>query len=348
MNYTHGGDIYRNTIQYDFSVNVNPLGMPASAVRVAQEAVTNSDRYPDYSGDELRSKIAREKSLSSENVLLGNGAAELIYMLCAYLSVQEDRKIRAYTMAPTFTEYEAAVKAYRGNMEYHYLRERNSFDVKEDFVDGITDEHDIVFVCNPNNPTGRLIDKTMLRKIAEQCRCCNALLVVDESFMPFVSEKNAFTMLHELDNYGNLIVIRAFTKIYAMAGLRLGYMACRDSGLLDKMKSMTQPWNTSVPAQMAGCRVLEEREYLTATRELINRERRFLTAEMQKGLAENIVEGCANYILFKANAGLYDQMLKRGILIRKCDDFKGIEENYYRIAIRSHEENLELIRRWRS
>lgn len=350
MNYTHGGDIYRNKIQYDFSVNINPLGMPAEAYNAVLEACEGLDRYPDFLGATLRDKIAQAKGIKNETILLGNGAAELIYLLCAYLSVKTKRGLRAYMPAPTFSEYEAAIKAYGGTVDYFRLQAADSFDISEAFIDGITEAYDIVFVCNPNNPTGRLADKSLLQRIADKCKRCNVILMIDEAFMPFVEKENSYSMLcrDELEAYPNMLVFRAFTKIYAMPGLRLGYAVCSDEQIIQGMKKMTQPWNTSIPAQMAGIYAIDSKEYIERTRKLIASERLFLESKLRNGLAENIIESAANFILLRAEKDLYDKMLKHGIMIRKCNTFEGLADDYFRIAVRTHEENELLIKTWRS
>jgi threonine-phosphate decarboxylase len=358
--YTHGGDIYReniiNKIKYDFSININPLGMPASVIEAAKRGVELSDRYPDHMGEELCSRLSEKSGCSPENIVIGNGAAELIYALCA-----AQMPATAYIPAPCFSEYEAAVKAFSG--EIVYIGAGNAFADKSypsQIISALKahnpdDKSAILFICNPNNPTGYCFDKKTLLEIAEVCDGRNIRLVVDECFIEFTDKENECTMLHELENFKQLVVLRAFTKIYAMPGLRLGYMLTADMAFKDRVSGFLQPWNTSIPAQMAGCAALDEEGYLEKTVIYVKREREYLEKELSVFTKIHVYPSEANFIMFSieesAASGensLYDSLLGRGILIRGCDDYKGLaygeHTHYYRIAVKSHDENTELIR----
>ena len=342
MSYTHGGDIYRNIVEYDFSVNINPLGMPLGSIRAAHEAILLAGRYPDYKGEKLCRAIAGYKNVDVDNIILGNGAAELIYTLCYAVKPR-----RALLAVPTFSEYEKALKAVECEIDSYYLRETEEFELGEEFVDCITEDIDIIFLCNPNNPTGRLIKPDIMMRILNKCARHNVYLCVDECFLPFVTDENRYTLTGEIAGNKQLIVLRAFTKIYAMAGLRLGYALTSNKELLSCMRSKLQPWNTSAVAQMAGVEALKDREFLDKTRELIEMERNYLMYELSQGMVDRLYAGEANFIMFKADENLYDKLMEQGIMIRSCADFEGLNENYYRIGVRSHSENQELIRRWR-
>ena len=339
----HGGDCYRNKIEYDFSININPFGMPRASMEAACQGIRLSGRYPDERGEALRKALARKEGVSEENILLGNGAAELIYALCHSL-----RPKKALAPAPCFMEYESATLAAGGKMTYYPLAEENGFNLDEGFLSAITEETEVVFLCNPGNPTGRLTEQQLLSEIALKCEKMGIWLCVDECFLPFLRAEKELTMLGKLQQLSHLVVLRAFTKVYGMPGLRLGY-ACLSSGeLLDKMKASMQPWNTSVPAQMAGIAALQEDEsYLEKTRRLIDEEKKYLVNELSEGLAEKVIPSEANFILFKSRVDLQECLLKEKILIRDCSNFENLMEGYFRIGIRTHEENAELIRRWK-
>lgn len=342
MNYSHGGDVYTNIVEYDFSVNINPMGMPRESIRAAHEGVVLSGRYPDYMGARLCRGLSVHFGIPRDCIILGNGAAELIYAVCNAVKAE-----KGMVMAPSFSEYESALHAAGSSVSYWMLSEDDDFDLSEAFVDYIDGSFGIVFLCNPNNPTGRLIDRKLLMRIADRCEEKKVYLCVDESFLPFVSDEEKYTMMGSLAEYNRLIVLRSFTKIYGMPGLRLGCALSYNSKLLGSIRAKMQPWNTSVPAQMAGYEALKDKEFVEKTRELIADERRYLVHELSQGLADKIYEGAANYIMFKADAGLYGRLMSQGVMIRNCADFKGLTEEYYRIGVRSHSENKELVRRWR-
>lgn len=340
--FLHGGDIYRNPVEYDFSVNINPLGMPKGSVRAAHEGILLANRYPDYKGEALCREIAGAECVKDSQVLLGNGAAELIYALCNAL-----RPKKCLVCAPAFQEYEAAAVQAGGEMMYWNLSEEENFCIRRDFLSAITESADILFLCNPNNPTGSLIEKKFLLEIAERCEQTETYLCVDECFLPFLEQEEGLTMKLELERFSHLIVLRAFTKLYGMPGLRLGYALSANGDLLGRMKHTLQPWNTSIPAQMAGIAAIRDQEYVKRTRKLIAEEKEYLMRELSGGLAEKVYDSAANYIFFQSRADLKEGLLQQGILIRSCGNYRNLNEKYFRIGVRTHEENEELIRRWR-
>lgn len=344
MQYQHGGDIYRTPIQYDFSISVNPLGMPKPSLQAAREALHLCHCYPDYQGEKLRLALSEVESLPPEWILLGNGAAELIYALCHAM-----RPKNALLTAPAFQEYEAAIGSAGGSSVFWNLKESENFCLKEDFLSAITKENDLLFICNPNNPTGSIMEWELLIQIAEKCKKTNTILCIDECFLPFMpKEKEAeLTMKKALCDFPQLIVLRAFTKIYAMAGLRLGYVLSANERLLEQIRQCIQPWNTSLPAQRAGEAALGCADYLKQTRLLLKQEKEYLLREIQDGLAEKIYPPGANFIFFKSRKDLKEKLLRKKILIRDCGNFHGLSKGYFRIGIRSHEENFRLISSWR-
>ena len=344
MQYTHGGDIYRNEVEYDFSININPLGMPSECIKAANEGVRlSSFCYPDYRGDALRRGLAEKKHIKEEQIVLGNGAAELLYGLCQFL-----RPRRGKIAAPSFQEYERALKSVGAELAVWDLQEEENFHVPESFADSIQGEEDIVFLCNPNNPTGCILEGDLLQRILTKCEETDTYLCLDECFLPFLEpeRENALSMLWELEHYPHLIVLRAFTKIYGMAGLRLGYACTANQKISEGIRSVQQPWNTSIPAQMAGLAALKEDGYLTETRRILAEEREYLRQEMENGLAEKVYPSQGNYFFFKGREDLQERLLEKKLLIRSCKDFRNLSEGYFRIAVRTHEENRELIRRW--
>ncbi|MBR1693538.1 MAG: aminotransferase class I/II-fold pyridoxal phosphate-dependent enzyme [Lachnospiraceae bacterium] len=342
MNDIHGGDIYRNRVTCDFSVSVNPLGMPEGSIRAAKQGIMRSGAYPDSLGMELRQALAAKEHVKPEEIVLGNGAAELIYALCYALRPQ-----KAVVTAPSFSEYEAAVTASGGDVLYWDLEEKNDYSLKEEALSFLTEDIDLVFLCNPNNPTGSLTHRSLLLKIAAACEQAGIFFCVDECFLPFLKNEESLTLRQELKSFPHLLILRAFTKIYAMPGLRLGYAMSANRQLLMKLRLSMQPWNTSIPAQMAGLEALKEKDYIRRTRQLLARERAYLCGEMADGLAERIYDSSANYIFFRSRSDLQERLLSDGILIRSCANYRNLSEGFFRIGIRTHEENQKLIESWR-
>lgn len=329
-NYTHGGDVYRNPIEYDFSINVNPLGMPLASIQAAHEGVVLTGRYPDYKAEQLCHAIAKAKQIPADRIIPGNGAAELLYVLGQ--TIPE----KALTIAPTFTGYAEAVAA--GGGELTYASDEQELLAKMD------DSIRLVFLCNPNNPTGTLLTREQILRVLAKAEAMQAYVCVDECFLPFLEEEASHSMLPYLTKHTRLLVLRAFTKIYCMAGLRLGYLACGDTELQSRIRAKLQPWNTSIPAQLAGIAALSDTEYLAKTRENLQAERAYLVPRLRELVAE-VYDGYGNFLLFRDEPDLKERMLEVGVLIRACGDFEGLDDTYFRIGIRSHSENQEFIRR---
>lgn len=321
----HGGDIYGfQQPVLDFSININPLGMPEGAVRAAEEGIRLSGRYPDWRKRELTAAIRRFHHLTENEgqIICGNGVAELLYALCFYLRGKGAQTF--WTFLPTFMEYESAAGAAG-------LKRA----VREDTAD-------VIFICNPNNPTGTLYARDRLRTCFEDCRQRHAVLVTDESFLPFLEEDGEISLLHDAVREPGLFVLRSLTKIYAMPGLRLGYLVCGDEKEAEGIQSFLQPWNVSIPAQMAGVASLEDEDYLKRTRIYVKRERAKMAGELSEILRTG-ADGRADFLFFHADEDLGKRLLQRNILIRDCSDIRGLSKGWYRVGLRSPEDNQRLI-----
>lgn len=327
----HGGDVYRNTVRLDFSINTNPLGMPKEVSWAAIKGIEVSGHYPDYYCSELKNKLVEYASreygkVSPDDIVFGNGSTELIYRLCDVVSGK-----RGAVSAPIFTEYERALEAAR-------------FEVSTK----LDTSADLLFICNPNNPTGEFISKERLTEILEECKKNGCILAVDECFIPLTVREDE-SMMGLVGEYDNLVIIRAFTKTFAMPGLRLGYIVTSNDMIKSRIARILPPWNISISAQMGGVAALNMgRDYVLKAKKLIKKEREYLVSELENGIADKIYPSETNFILFTSEDNLYDKLLAQGILIRKCGDFTGLTDRHYRIAVRKHEENLELIKAIRS
>lgn len=334
--YEHGGDIYANEgMVLDFSVNTNPLGMPESVKQAIIDHVPGYASYPDPSCRALRSALAAQHGLKPSMVLCGNGSTELIFALCACI-----RPGRTIVLAPTFSEYERSTALFGGQVCRHLLGEADRFALTESILAELTPETDMVFLCNPNNPTGRLIDPALLRKIAEVCRHHATPLILDECFIDFTAGESMLPLLKE---YPNLLILQAFTKIYAMAGLRLGTLYCADERLLSRIADFSPAWNVSGVAQAAGVAALQEHDWIEKTRRTVENERAFM-AEALSGLGLAVYRSDANFLLIKSDRPLYQPLKARGILVRSCANFTGLDERYIRIGLKTHDENTALLR----
>lgn len=333
----HGGDIYSHKNVMDFSANINFRGMPEAVRQAARAAVDLCEHYPDPSCRQLREAIAVREQVEPEQIICGNGAAELIFTLAA-----AKRPRMAFLPVPTFHEYEQALETVGCQVEPYLLHEAQGFRVQEDFLDGITEKTDLVFFCNPNNPTGVVTEPDFLERVLERCEHMDALLVVDECFNDFLTEPERYSMKGYLSKSRHLFLLKAFTKMYAMAGLRLGYGLCGDGGLLAQMMAVRQPWSVSIPAQQAGIAAAGETVFAAESRACIAQERELLKQKLIN-LGYTVMDSAANYLFFHSKEYLYEECLAQGFLIRDCSNYRGLNAGWYRVAVRSREENQQLI-----
>lgn len=334
----HGGDIYSRTYQYDFSTNINPFGMPEKVKLAAMEGIESSVHYPDVQCRKLREAIAKKEQIPKEWILCGNGAAELIFSIAAAKNPK-----KALLVSPGFAEYEQALGTIPCEIVYHELFREQGFLLGEDYLECLEEDIDLIFLCNPNNPTGLLIEPSLLERILEKCRKKDIFVVLDECFLEFVSDELQNPQKKRLKENPSLFILKAFTKMYGMPGLRLGYGLCSDTVLLQKMKERTQPWNVSIPAQFAGTAACEEVGFAEKTREYIEKERCYLSEELQK-LGFRVYSSAANYLFFEGPKELYEVCEEEGVLLRDCSNYRSLSQGDYRIAVRQHKENEALIR----
>lgn len=344
MHLIHGGDVYsaRQKMKQeplDFSANINPMGMPPGAVRAAADALQQCTQYPDPLCRELRAALAAYEGIPAEQIVCGNGAADLIFRIVAATHPR-----RALLLAPTFAEYEQALRAMDCSIAYFPLQESEGFVLPEAFLQQLTPEINLLFLCNPNNPTGRTVPPALLREIWKRCEEAGILLVVDECFNEFLEHPERNTLKGVLKPGTNAVILKAFTKSFAMPGLRLGYGLCGNKSLAERIFSCGQPWGVSIPAQAAGVAALQEQGYLERMRRLIQTERRWLSENLAR-LGLCVFPSEANYILFRTETEipLRERMEQHSVLIRACGNYRGLDDRYYRIAVRGHGENERLI-----
>lgn len=336
MKHIHGGNVYQYRNCLDFSANCNPLGTPKSVKRAVVESLEHISDYPQVGCGPLKQAIAEYEGVRPESIICGNGAAELVFSVC-----RAKKPKKALLPVPTFAEYEQALVSVGCEVEHFMLREEEGFRLQKKFIQALHKELDMVFLCNPNNPTGILLEREFLFEVLRICRELEILLVVDECFLDFVKKPEAYTLKAQLARYHNLFLLKAFTKRYAMAGIRLGYGICENRALLEDMELATQPWNVSSMAQAAGIAALKETAYVEAGRQTVFEEAAYLTEELKKaGL--KVYPSQANYLFFKGPEDLFARCVEKGILIRDCSNYPGLCKGWYRTAVKTHGENQKL------
>lgn len=337
----HGGDWAGYRAQFgrdalDFSANVSPLGLPQGVANAIAAALSHADRYPDPLCRALRAKLAPHEGIPAESILCGNGAADLIFRLAWAAKPRT-----ALVTAPTFAEYAAALESAGCAVRRHFLQAEVDFAVTDSILSSITPEVDMVFLCQPNNPTGQLASPALVEQLLHRCEVCGAVLVVDECFLDFLPEGDALSAKRLLHS-PNLVILKAFTKLYGMAGVRLGYCICSDEARLARMQAAGQPWAVSGLAQAAGIAALDETDYVSRVRALIAAQRPLL-ANGLRALGLRVIEGRANYLLFQAPETLGDALKRKGAVVRSCGNYPGLSACWYRTAVRTETENRQLL-----
>ena len=244
--YVHGGDVYtasgKNNI-VDYSANINPLGLPQSVKKAIVKSLNGCVDYPDPFCRRLSAKLAKFLAVPQDYIFFSNGAADVLFKLALAL-----RPKKALLLAPTFADYEKALRSVDCDICYYLLQEAHGFEPQPDILKQLTADLDMVVICNPNNPTGKLIDKALLEQVIAKCKQLNIRILIDECFMDFVAEEKAYSMVPQLAANKQLVILKAFTKTYAMPGLRLGYCLTADEALVLRLHEVGQDWNVSTPA----------------------------------------------------------------------------------------------------
>ncbi|HRR78359.1 MAG TPA: histidinol-phosphate transaminase [Ruminococcus sp.] len=331
----HGGNISRLENILDFSANINPLGVLDSVKKAILECIPNIEKYPDPYCIELRSKLSEYENISAQHIVCGNGADDLIFRI-----IYAFKPKKALICAPTFSEYSRALEECGCEITVHHLDEENNFDITDSFFYDFDESIDMCILSAPNNPTGRLITPDLQEAIVKKCKNNGTILVCDECFMGFVKNEEDYTFKNYLSE--NIIILKAFTKTFAMPGIRLGYAVCGDSSAAEIIQNIGQFWSVSSIAQEAGIAALDELDHLRRSAEYIEEERDYLYEEL-RSMKIKVFESSANFLLFRSISDLAEKLLGYNILIRDCRNFRGLTEGFYRIAVRTHEENIKMI-----
>ncbi|MCW3983113.1 MAG: threonine-phosphate decarboxylase CobD [Candidatus Bathyarchaeota archaeon] len=348
----HGAEVYGAAKEsglkpqeiLDFSSSVNPLGPSKKALDAAKEAFNTVAAYPDSNSNALRQVIASHFSgITKDNIVVGNGSTELMYLFAEAFLKKGDKALMA---APTFGEYESAVR--KTGEAPKFVRLNSSFQVETEAFKREMAGCKMAFLCNPNNPTSKLIPKDTLTDILETALSNDVLVFLDEDFLEFVDNEKDLTQIKNLAKFPNLFVLRSFTKIFGLTGLRVGY-GITSKEIANVLLCAKIPWNVNCLAQAAAVAAIEDEEHLLVTRELIKKEKAWLQRELAAIKGFSFEPPDANFFFIdirNANItanNLKHRMLQQGILIRDCSSFVGLNEFYIRVAVKTHEENVRLI-----
>ena len=340
--FEHGGRNGGTNISYDFSANINPLGMPDAAAQVLQREWKRAESYPEETSRTLCEAIARQWQADEAQLVCTNGASELIYA-----AVRALKPAAGLILAPAFSEYERALLAADCPVRCFPLRRENGFQAEEGLLTFLEQQPSgsLLFLCNPNNPVGNCMDPKLSERVLRLTARKKIWLAADETFLPFCRDYENISMKRFYRDYGNLLIINAFTKLYAMPGLRLGYGICADREVIRQIRRQLPAWNVSVPAQLAGLAALREEDYRERTIGYLDKARACLIEGLKKRdkLIYRIYPPCANFIFFEGVPGLDRLLAGKGFAIRSCENYRRLGPGDYRIAVRTGEENEALL-----
>lgn len=322
----------------DFSVNINPLGVPKKLIEKLKLSLENLQSYPEIDGESAKNQLSEKLNISSDSIILGNGATELIYL---FSKTFKPKKVMI--IEPTFTEYERAFKINGSNIYHFKTLENQSFKINIkvmlDKIDKV--KPDLLVMCNPNNPTGVFTEFKNMIPVFEKLKKMNSYIFIDESFIDFTEKKSYISFI---DKYP-VFILRSMTKIYSIPGLRLGY-ALANKSMIGKLNKYKEPWTINSLALESIGVLIDDDDYIEKTNRWYSEEKLFLKKQLDKIDNIKVYESEGNFFLCKLkninSKDMKKQLLFKNIYIRTCEDFHGLGDEYIRLAVRTREENTLL------
>ena len=339
----HGGkNSFKNNDKskiIDFSSNINPNGIPLSVKIFLQKNLEDIQNYPDNSSSSFISNLSKYTKLKKSNLIAGNGAIEIIYNFCfTFLS----EKTKVLIPIPTFQEYEIAAKLH--NCQITFFKTMNLSNDIISFISQIP-KNGCIFLCNPNNPTGKLLNKKQILLIIKSAKKKSCIVFVDECFIELVPDFDE-SVLSYVKKYDNLFVLRSLTKSFGFPGLRIGYAAA-NSQIINILQKIKIPWSVNILAQKSAQIAIKNKSYLRKSNSIIKKELSYLTKNLSQLNGIECYNSFTNFILIKTkydSTKIQQKLLKQKILIRDCKNFRGLTNHFFRVAVKSHKDNVKLVK----
>ena len=344
----HGGYQGKNNEMLDFSVNINPLGIPGGIREKLIAGIDELVKYPEITGVSAIQKIADDLAVLPENIILGNGAIELIYLFARSM-----RSGKALIVQPTFNEYERALKLYGWDVVHHVLTAEDNFTLNPEALAAVinNEKPQAVFLCNPNNPTGLVYSNDFIREMLEHS-APEITWFLDESFMDFSEETGNLSLVKEAKQ--SVFILKSLTKFYALPGLRIGY-GVGVAPIIRTMERFKEPWTINTLGLIAATGVYDEKDYASQTKTYIKGERQRVFAALSQIKTLKVYPSGTDFHLCQLLKGtvaeLQIDLEKEGMSLRTCEDFIGMDNSYFRIAIKKEADNTKLLtflRNWRN
>ena len=349
----HGSDIEKICEVYHlnqkdivkFGANVNPLGLSENVKKQLASHLDILSSYPDRDYTTLRNTISEYCNVPAEFILPGNGSSELIALL-----IQERNPKHTLILGPTYSEYSRELSFSGSTQEYYHLREKDNFVLNvDDLCHTLEGKYDFLIICNPNNPTSSAITRENLRKLLTFCAEKNIFVMIDETYVEFAPDISEITSVTLTKEFTNLMVLRGVSKFYAAPGMRLGYGITGNLDFLKKMKEKQVPWSLNSLGALAGELMLQDKDYIHRTRELILSERTRLLQALEEIPTYKTYPAYANFILLKiqkpsfTSYDIFDACIRHGLMIRDCSSFECLDGEYIRFCIMNPEDNTRLL-----
>jgi len=357
--YFHGGNVWEVSEKHkilvdqliDFSISTNPLGAPKTALESIRQHLNLIHHYPDPDPKWLLEALAKSVGVAPNNVVVGNGSTELIYL---FNEVFLENGYEAVIPVPTFSEYKAAIERFGGNMVFIKCVSANNFKLNlEELEKSITKKTRIIFLCNPNSPTGWLYEKADILQIIKFAADENVLVFVDEDYTDFVKASKRYSMAEYVNEYNNLFVLRSLTKFFGLAGVRIGF-GIGSPELVEILKRVIMPWSVNSLAMFATAEAVKDTDFIKRTRFLVSKSRREMQEMFKPITWLKVYPSETNFLLIEiiredlTSTQLAEGLAKKGLLIRDCEDFDGLNNRFFRVTVRRPEENRKLVEQIKS
>lgn len=324
-----------------FNANLNPLGIPKSVTRSIEQNISSIVKYPDIYYTKLKTAVSEYAQAPLEQIIMGNG---LIDMLKLFITLIQPKK--TMIISPGSTKYENVLNTYEVETKFYDLKEENEFVLNMgDFVSHITDDIDMIILGNPNNPTSKKVELSDIKMLVEVCKEKNIFLIIDEMYIEFLDDHMDYTAVPLVNEYNNLAVLRSVSKFFAVPGLRFAYAIMNNPKYKEVVDKITTKNNVASLSAIAITDMFKDTDYITQSQSTIHTERSLVYLAMSTSKTIKLFKPDANFILVKL---LRDELTasdvalhcnKRGIIIRKCDDIRGLSNKYIRFCFMNPKQN---------
>ena len=316
----------------DFSASINPYGIDPNLKDILKESIDILVHYPNQNYSEIKALISRKHNVSEESIYLGNGANSIIFRLFSIF----DKELNICIPTPSFETYRLAAESVSANIVYYDM---NRFKITNEIFDILSDNIDVLVLTNPNNPTGYLIEEELLQRLLEYCKAENIFVLLDECFLEFVLDGEKYSQISNLSKYTNLAILRSLTKLYAFPGLRFGYLLTENKKIIENLNKLTPSWDINTLALEAAKFSLTQDMSQVVLK--IQKEKSILLNNL-KSVGIEVFDSKANFLLCRYKKNLSNALLNQGVIVRDCSDYRGMDDTYFRVAVRTNSDNMIL------